>query len=111
MNRPQYDKSLPITQIWAVGSVLWFEYRCTEDHASSHAKLWYHSHQKCMVISVDFCGHDPKSFARTRRGREGPQDQITYKCRFEDGFEESVCEDELRATKKFFWRPEPPVAR
>lgn len=109
IRRPRFRTDLPIKEIWEIGARLWFEYRCYESHDSCDAKLWYHSHQQCIVIDVSFCGYDPGMFDKTRRGREGPKDQITYKCRFDDGFEWDVCEEELHSNRKFFWRPDPPV--
>ena len=71
----------------------WWEYHCLEAHHSSDAKLWYHSHQRCIVLH--------------------PLDKKVsnfemYRARFADRFEADVCGDELMRSKKDFCRPNPP---
>lgn len=83
-----------------IGKEFWFEYHCWESCASSDAELWYHSHQKVLVLRRGKDDHD-----------EFPDDESvpkTYEVRFSDGFEWSVFDDELMDSPKDFYRPDPP---
>lgn len=86
-----------------VGKNYWFEYHCWESHESADAKVWYHSHQKCLVLKMveEGCGH-------TFRQRADNGQQALFRVRFNDGVEWDVFEDELDTSKSFFERPDPP---
>ncbi len=71
----------------------WFEYHCYEGEDSSDAELWHHTHQQVTVLNkitdID--------------EREGGK---MYRVRFADGLQYDVCDDELVATAKNFYRPD-----
>lgn len=90
-----------------VGDRFWFEYHCWESHDSKDAKLWYHSHQQCEVLGmIPNAGVDCDIRSQIERFEIGHQ--IVYRCRFDDGFEWDVFEDELLDDKSDFERPDPP---
>jgi hypothetical protein len=70
----------------------WFEYHCYEGEDSSDAELWHHTHQQVIVlkrlIDVD------------------PEVGKMYWVKFSDGFEYTVCNDELLKDKSEFERPD-----
>ena len=88
-----------------IGQELWFEYHCWESSQSADAELWYHSHQKVIVLGmVENDGYDiPKQEDRYYAGCV-----LVYKIRFADGFEHDATEDELLDSKDEFCRPDPP---
>lgn len=69
----------------------WFEYHCWEDEQSSHAELWHHTHQQCLVLRMLLISETDAN------GYE------MYKVRFVDGFEASVFADELMRSKEKFY--------
>lgn len=83
----------------------WFEYHCWEDEKSSDAKLWYHSHQQCTIIS-GIVGDDNSDLSFDERCELGMN--MVYKAKFDDGFESTVFEDELLDSPEGFCRPDPP---
>lgn len=87
------------------GSILFFEYHCTEDHGSSDAEIWYRSH--CKVTVLECCNLDEHTFdTRLERAERG--EPLTYKVRFEDGLEWEMFEDELLDSESDYFRPDPP---
>lgn len=68
---------------------VWFEYHCWEDERSSHAELWHHTHQQCLVL---------------RMLSPSESDYEMYRVRFTDGFEEDAFADELMRSKLNFCR-------
>lgn len=92
----------------AVGRRWWFEYHCSESAHSQDAELWYHSHQKALVLSVE--DHDA-DLTLSRQEREGCGMPIAYLARFDDGFESTVLDDELFDSPEGFYRPDPPRRR
>lgn len=84
------------------GKEWWFEYHCLESDKSSDVDIWYHSHQKCHVISVSQWSHD------TLEERLEDAQPRTYNVRFSDGFECDIFEDELMNSPEEFYRPDPP---
>lgn len=89
-----------------IGDRVWFEYHCNESHDSADAKIWYHSHQQCVVLSLEDAGGGA-TFAK--RGYLGHP--AVFKVRFDDGFEWDAFEDELTYDKSDFCRPDPPAPR
>jgi hypothetical protein len=88
------------------GSVLFFEYRCCEDHGSSDAEIWYRSHQKVTVlrcVNADDYGDIPQA----ERYEAGCP--LAYLCRFADGLEWDLMEDELLDSEAEYDRPNPPT--
>ncbi len=88
-----------------VGREWWFEYHCSEDHRSQDAQLWYHSHQKILILRV--VEHDA-DLAMSREDRAGNGTPIAYQGRFRDGYEHTVLDDEVLESRKGFYRPDPP---
>lgn len=91
-----------------VGQRFWFEYHCNEAHDSSHAELWYHSHQQCTVVGDAESDGDK---ADTFEERCASCTQLLYRVRFDDGFEHDVFEDELLDGQDGFERPDPPTRK
>jgi hypothetical protein len=89
-----------------IGQRFWFEYHCWEDHQSSDAKLWYHSHQECTVVD-DAESDGDKTQTFDERCIEGCQ--LLYRVRFDDGLVWSVFEDELLDSPEHFERSDPPT--
>ena len=94
-------------KVYVPGEQAWFEYHCYEGHDSADAQVWYRSHQRVEVLTVD----DPEGFLVTmptyvERQAEGCP--ITYRVRFTDGLEWSVFEDELSDDTSEWCRPDPP---
>lgn len=91
--------------VFKSGQRVWFEYHCNESHDSADAELWYHSHQKCVILGLAECdGHDIQS--ESERFESGCL--LVYVVQFEDGKKFHACEDELMTNKKNFCRPDPP---
>ena len=86
-----------------VGKEFWFEYHCWEDEKSSDAELWYHSHQRCKVLSIEEPG-----IGDTQKERAEEGCPRVYKVEFDDGFIWSCFEDELLESTDEFERPDPP---
>ena len=87
------------------GTVLWFEYHCTESHQSAHAEWWYRSHQQVTVIrcvNAEDYGNAPQQ-DRCECGQP-----LVYTVRWSDGFEGDVFEDELLDSPDEYERPAPP---
>jgi hypothetical protein len=76
----------------------WFEYRCWEDEQSSHAELWHHTHQQCLVL------HMLSTVESDCEMYQVESDYEMYRVRFADGFEEDVFADELMQSKLNFRR-------
>jgi hypothetical protein len=87
------------------GSVLLFEYHCTEDHGSMDAEIWYRSHQKVTVIQ---CVNSDESGDMTQEERYENGEPLAYLCRFADGLEWELMEDELLDSDSEYERPDPP---
>lgn len=87
-----------------IGKVFWFEYHCFESPKSGDAEVWYHSHQKVLVLSIAEYGIGDNKEERLMDGC--PR---VYKVQFEDGLEWDVFEDELLDSPNDFCRPNPPV--
>ena len=87
------------------GHTFWFEYHCYEGHDSADAKVWYRSHQQCVV--QDFADCDPAAFT-TFEERADAGHSIVYRVRFADGLEWDVFEDELLDSRDQFCRSDPP---
>lgn len=95
----------PIDQFIEPETELFFEYHCEESHDSTHAQLWYRSHQKITVLrctNADIYG-DLSFKDRCELGH-----QLFYTVRFADGYEEDVFEDELMESESSYQRPNPP---
>jgi len=91
---------------WQAGEQAWFEYHCFESEYSRDAKLWYHSHQRVVVVREEPSDAWPGStFAE--RGEEGQPK--CYRILFTDGFQYSAFEDELITTKADFYCDDPPT--
>ncbi len=86
-----------------IGKSFWFEYHCFKSIASSDATLWYHSHQKCIVLEVLEPGN-----GKTVQEREENGEPREYRVKFKDGLEYDVFEDELLESETEFYRPNPP---
>lgn len=98
--------SVKIERLCLIGYSYWFEYHCNESHKSPDAPVWYHSHQKAIVLGFDDC--DPVFFTTlNERGEEA--NCLVYRVRFDDGLEWTVFEDELMLSKEDFYRPPPPT--
>ena len=91
----------PINKI--VGGTFWFEYHCWESPESCDAELWYHSHQKVLVLKCV-----EKGYGKTFDTRIENSHLRHYKIRFSDGYEHEAVEDELMLFKRDFYRPSPP---
>lgn len=88
------------------GSILFFEYHCTEDHGSSDAEIWYRSHQKVTVLGCDNA-QDYGDISQLERYEAGCP--LAYRCRFADGLEWDLMEDELLDSEAEYERPDPPA--
>jgi hypothetical protein len=88
-----------------VGETYWFEYHCWESLDSGDAKAWLRSHEQVTVIAEqDSDAWEGSTF--TERAEAG-QPRV-FLARWADGFEWSVCEDELLTTRDDFCCPDPP---
>ena len=97
-----------IEDLWATGSRTWFEYHCSESHASSDAPAWYHSHQQVEVLGLSDC----EQVVFTTFGERMDEGMVlVYRVRFEDGLEWDVFEDELLTDRSQFERDDPPKPR
>lgn len=94
-----------VKELRVFGSTFWFEYHCYEGHDSADAEVWYHSHQKCVVIGFADC--DPAAFT-TSEERNDAGHSLLYRARFEDGLVWDVFEDELLDSQSEFRREAPP---
>lgn len=90
---------------WQPGDTAWFEYHCLEAAESPDAPVWYRSHQRVTVLSLDR-NDAPASSTFTERSTDGTP--YTYRVRFSDGLEWDVFEDELFTGPEHFQRPDPP---
>jgi len=86
-----------------VGKEFWFEYHCFESPKSCDAELWYRTHNKVLVLSIEEHGCGDTKLERLLEGC--PR---VYRVVFEDGFEYDVFEDELMESKEEFERPDAP---
>lgn len=75
---------------WEKGATAYFEYHCLRTHDSSDADLWYRSHRKVEVLSIEEPG-----IGATLAIRRDDGEVRTYLVRFEDGREAGAFEDEL----------------
>jgi hypothetical protein len=90
------------------GEELWFEYHCWESPKSADAELWYHSHQKVVVLGM--VPNDGMDIIKQKDRYEAAA-TLAYRIRFADGFESDAVEDELLDSQKEFNRPDPPVQK
>jgi len=97
-----------VEDLAVIGRRYWFEYHCWESHESGDAKVWYHSHQQCVVLGFAKC--DP-CFFQTIQERGEAGHCLLYRVRFDDGLEWDVFEDELMDDQEQFCRPDPPPER
>lgn len=88
------------------GEIVFFEYRCWESPASADAEIWYRSHQPVMVLSLR-PGEDAEGTTRDQRAEDGIP--LAYRCRFADGLEWDLVEDELLDSEAEYIRSAPPV--
>jgi polyhydroxyalkanoate synthesis regulator phasin len=91
------------TTDYVVGKEFWFEYHCFESPKSCDAELWYRTHNKVLVLSIEEHGCGDTKLERLLEGC--PR---VYRVVFEDGFEYDVFEDELMESKEEFERPDAP---
>jgi len=93
-----------------IGRELYFEYHCRESHQSSDAPLWYRSHQKVVILSLDprliEQAEGCDCFTFVERGEGGVP--LVYSVRFADGHVGDAFEDELLDTEDGYSRPDPP---
>lgn len=85
---------------WRPGDRAAFEYHCNRAHDSEHAEWWYRSHQPVTVIGPSDGEDEPAFPTLMERGEAGHP--ITYKARWDDGFEGDVFEDELLTSADFY---------
>ena len=97
-------KSVKQTYHVRIGRYYWFEYHCEESHQSADAKLWYHSHQRCKVLSRIEPGGGRDEVERGEAGH-----CAIYRVRFQDAQEFDACEDELLDSPTDYCRPHPPA--
>lgn len=95
-----------INDLARIGGRYWFEYHCNESHQSSDARVWYHSHQMCVVLKL--AASDDPAFTDFEE-RADNANQLLYRVQFDDGLEWSVFEDELMDSRDHFCRPDPPA--
>lgn len=94
-----------IEDVRTIGERLWFEYHCDESHSSSHAELWYRSHQ--LVTVVSFAENDGFDIP-TLQERCEVGCPIMYTVKFDDGFTGDVFEDELLDSEDEYYCDDPP---
>lgn len=94
-----------IDQFIENGTEKFFEYHCNESHDSGDAPIWYHSHQKCVVIACHNANDDGDM---KQKNRFELGHQLIYRLRFADGFEWDCFEDELLDSEAEYQRPDPP---
>lgn len=88
-----------------ISGMYYFEYHCLESPSSCDAQLWYRSHQKVKVLSMDL-GDGEGIYSYMDRMEGGTP--IIYKVKFKDGFIHDVFEDELLNSPSEYERPDPP---
>ena len=88
-----------------VNKTYWFEYHCHEAHDSADAHLWYRSHQKVRVISIEL----EDGYGTTQRFRSENGTMCSATIQFSDGFIGGCFEDELLTSKSQFEREDPPT--
>lgn len=99
---------------WLAGERAWFEYHCLESPRSSDAEAWYRSHRPVTVVAEEAGSgqRDPAGgcYLPSYADRCEAAMPLTYRVRWDDGFEHSAWEDELLVSPTFFERPDPPAA-
>lgn len=96
-----------VREEWLLGEPAWFEYHCYESHDSADAELWYHSHQRVIVVGRADCDAWDTGLAPYTERQDAGMPRC-YEIRFPDGFQYTATEDELFTLPQFFYRPDPP---
>lgn len=88
---------------------MYFEYHCWEDAKSGDAQLWYHSHQKVIILGCNNSEH--YDMCKTAIGRLNAGIPLAYQIRFVCGCEFEAMEDELFDRESGYGCPDPPKGK